>query len=841
MNSFGASSIYFRYKHYLVFLTTLLAMTAVHANPTGGVVTAGSATISQAPNSTVIQQTSQQAILQWNTFNINKGETTKFVQPNSSSVALNRINANQGASTIYGSLQANGQVILINAAGIHFGAGSMVNVAGLIASTSDISNANFLAGNYVFDVPSTIRGASVVNNGTIIASNYGLVALLGSNVSNTGTIQAEMGNVLLGTGNKFTLAFNGDQLINFEVDGAAATGGQISNTGSLIADAGKVMITAQAAQAVLDDVIDMNGVAQANSVAQQNGEIILSSNGTVTISGKISAQGAAVGNTGGSIQVTSDAIQLNNASVNANGNAGGGTISFSAADAANNSFVNLSYNTAVQANALASGTGGTVNVSTANFNLLNSSVSANGSGAGAIGGNIDIAANAVNLWNSHLNATGDLVGGNVDISGVPSSGNMTNSAYINMDSWSSINVNASGADSVIAGSVSLNTNNLYLYGNVTADDNNAGAIGGEISLMGQNLFILPGADVEANAPFLGGTLTIGGNPLSTTSSAASADVYTFFGSYVGAAATGSNGFGGSITISANVVSLGGELDVSGNPYPYITYSGGSSSSFNNMCGGGGYNRGTPTINNSGASGGQINVTGNNITVQTGAYLTAAGNVFGGEISLGNSQYSSALSASLTVNAGSLIDAGSYGTANNPIGGQIQMVANNTYVNGVINASAAANSGSLGGEIEIFAQNNVTIGSFATVLANGAANGGEILVGGDVNGAGTDINAQSTTINFGSLLSASALTNGPGGEVSVWSQQSTYFAGAIIARGGQAGGDGGQVEVSSAGNLTVANTAYVDVSAPHGMAGTYTQGSPTTITQVELFPLFPWLH
>ncbi len=838
MNSFGASSRLFRYQHYLVFLTTLLAITAVHANPTGGSVTAGSATISQAPNSTVITQTSQQAILQWNTFNINKGETTRFVQPNSSAVALNRINANQGASTIYGSLQANGEVILINAAGIHFGAGSMVNVGSLIASTSDISNANFLAGNYVFDVPSTIRGASVTNAGTIIASNYGLVALLGSNVSNSGTIQAEMGNVVLGTGNTFTLAFDGDQLINFEVDGVAAAGGQISNTGALIADAGKVIITAQAAQSVLNDVIDMNGVEQANSVAQQNGEIILSSNGAINVSGKISAQGTAAGTTGGTIQVTADAIQLNDASVNASGNAGGGTVTFSAADASTKSFVNLSYNTAVQANTLASGTGGTIDVNTANFNLLNSSVSANGAGAGAIGGNIEVAANAVNLWNSHLNATGDLVGGNVDISGVAG----TNAAAISMDSWSSINVNAAGSDSVIAGSVSLNTNNLYLYGSVTADDNNAGAIGGEISLMGQNLFILPGADVEANAPFLGGALTIGGNPLSTTSSTTSADVYTFFGSYVGAAATGSNGFGGSINISANVVSLGGELDVSGNPYPYLTYAGGSANNFNTMCGGGSsYNRGTPTINNSGSSGGQINVTGNNITVQSGAYLTAAGNVLGGEISLGNPQYDPALSATLTVNAGSFIDAGSYGTTNNPIGGEIQMVAYNTYVNGVVNASAAANSGSLGGEIEIFAQNNVTIGSFANIAANGAVNGGEILIGGDLNGAGNDINAATTTINVGSVLQASALTNGPGGEVSVWSQQATYFGGAIIARGGQAGGNGGQVEVSSAGALTVANTAYVDVSAPHGMAGTYTQGAPTSVTQVRYFPLFSWLH
>ena len=121
-----------------------------NALPTGGSVAAGSASISQAGSRLSVQQQSSRAIVNWNTFNIGSQAAVNFQQPSTSSVVLNRVSAGGGVSEIYGSLTANGQVFLVNPAGTVFGRGAQVNVGGLVASSLDITNENFLNGNYRF-------------------------------------------------------------------------------------------------------------------------------------------------------------------------------------------------------------------------------------------------------------------------------------------------------------------------------------------------------------------------------------------------------------------------------------------------------------------------------------------------------------------------------------------------------------------------------------------------------------------------------------------------------------------------------------------------------------------
>ena len=320
-----------------VLLTTMAMIGLAQANPEGGSVASGNATIQQAPGSTVIQQNSQQAIINWQSFNIGANESTHFQQP-TNGVALNRINAQQGASQIFGQLSATGQIILVNQAGIYFGPSAHVDVGGIIASTSDISDRNFLAGKYIFDSPSPFN-ASVINAGTIRARDYGLVALAGAGVRNDGMIQANLGNVVLASGNKFTVDMVGDRLINFTVDEAATAAGidqngnklksGVSNSGNVIADGGTILMSAKSAQGVLDQVIDMSGVAQANSVAQKNGEIILQGDteGLVNVTGTLTASGVQAGQTGGKVKVLGNLVALqNNAHVDVSGDAGGGEI-----------------------------------------------------------------------------------------------------------------------------------------------------------------------------------------------------------------------------------------------------------------------------------------------------------------------------------------------------------------------------------------------------------------------------------------------------------------------------------------------------------------------------------
>jgi len=309
------------------------------ANPVVDNIAAGQVNIQQNGNSTVVNQSSQQAIINWQSFNIGQGESTHFNQP-SGGIALNRISPTQGASQIYGQLTATGQIILVNPAGIYFGPSAFVNVGGLVATTHNITDANFLSGNFSFNKVDAYSGA-IVNEGTIIAAQNGLVALVAPGVVNNGMIQASLGKVILASGNAFTMSFDGNGLINFTINEATTTRGRdhngneladgVTNTGSLIANGGTVNVSGKAAAGVLDHVINMEGLAQAQSVYEQNGEIILSADtntandNVIRLAGVLDASGKATGLLGGNVTLTSKYILLDNgANIDVSGNVGGG-------------------------------------------------------------------------------------------------------------------------------------------------------------------------------------------------------------------------------------------------------------------------------------------------------------------------------------------------------------------------------------------------------------------------------------------------------------------------------------------------------------------------------------
>ncbi|MCA8355778.1 two-partner secretion domain-containing protein, partial [Burkholderia cepacia] len=179
-------------------------------------------------------------------------------QPDVKSIALNRVIGTNG-SQIHGQIDANGKVFVVNPNGVVFGAGAQVNVGGLVASTKNISDADFLAGNYRF---SGTSGQSVENAGTIAATEGGSVALLGARVSNTGVIRAKAGRVALGAGNAFTVNFDGNGLLNLQVEGGAMDA-QAHNGGLLSAEGGEVLMTARAANSLLNAVVNNSGTIEA--------------------------------------------------------------------------------------------------------------------------------------------------------------------------------------------------------------------------------------------------------------------------------------------------------------------------------------------------------------------------------------------------------------------------------------------------------------------------------------------------------------------------------------------------------------------------------------------------
>ncbi|WP_051516959.1 filamentous hemagglutinin N-terminal domain-containing protein [Herbaspirillum sp. RV1423] len=289
----------------LAVLEVLAAPLALAA-PTGGVVSSGTGSINSGGGTTTIAQGSDKLAINWDSFSIGRGESVNFVQPSSNSVALNRV-VGSGASEIYGNLTANGKVFLINPNGILFGSGASVNVGGLVASTLNLSDADFMSGKYRF---SGVAG-SVVNQGTITAADGGYVALLGGQVSNQGTLVARLGNVALAAGSDVTLDFAGDGLLGVTVNQGALQA-LAENKQLIRADGGNILLTAKAADSLIQAVVNNQGVIEARTIDASSGRIRLMgdmSNGLVRVGGTLDAS-APVGGNGGFIETSAAQVKI---------------------------------------------------------------------------------------------------------------------------------------------------------------------------------------------------------------------------------------------------------------------------------------------------------------------------------------------------------------------------------------------------------------------------------------------------------------------------------------------------------------------------------------------------
>jgi len=190
-----------------------IALGDVDAAPADGQVTSGAGTINQAGDTTTINQATPNLSLSWGQFNIAPHEVVNFVQPSASAIAVNRI-FDTSATQIMGQLNANGQIYLINPNGIVFGQGSQVNVGGLVASTLNITDDNLNSATKTFSGDGT---GSVINQGKLVATTGGYIALLGNHVSNQGIISAQLGTVALAAGSAMTLTFADNSLVQLQV------------------------------------------------------------------------------------------------------------------------------------------------------------------------------------------------------------------------------------------------------------------------------------------------------------------------------------------------------------------------------------------------------------------------------------------------------------------------------------------------------------------------------------------------------------------------------------------------------------------------------------------------
>ncbi|HEY8609142.1 MAG TPA: filamentous hemagglutinin N-terminal domain-containing protein [Noviherbaspirillum sp.] len=354
---------------------------AAWANPQGAQVVAGQASFSQ--QGAVLSVTnSPGAIINWQSFSIGAGETTRFIQQNAASAVLNRITG-QDPTTILGTLQSNGRVFLVNPNGILFGQGARIDVNGLVASTLNISNEDFLAGKMRFGGGG--QAGNIVNQGAITTPDGGQVYLVAPNIENTGIIHTPKGEVMLVAGHTVQLVDSTNPNLQVVL---SAPDNQAVNIGQILTEGGRASIYGA--------LIRQRGIVSADSaVVGENGKIVFkASRETLLEAGSVtSARGAGKG---GEIQVLGERVGLmGNAGIDASGQAGGGTVlvggDYKGGNAgvqnAKRSFV--SADASIRADAVASGDGGKVIVWGDETTRAYGSISARGGAQGGNGGFVE--------------------------------------------------------------------------------------------------------------------------------------------------------------------------------------------------------------------------------------------------------------------------------------------------------------------------------------------------------------------------------------------------------------------------------------------------------------------
>jgi len=327
---------------------------------------------------------SHNAFLNWQSFNIGAGQTTTFIQPSAASVVWNRIN-DANPSQIYGNLTANGVVVLMNQSGFYFGPNSFVSAAGLVVTTAPVAPMESGSGLF-WQFNGAPPMASIVNYGQLNVGQGGSAFLIANRVENHGTVSAPQGSIGLIAGQEVLLSERPDgRGLSAAVRLPAAS---VDNTGRLVADAGIVALNAQ--------VVNQNGLVQANSIRERSGIIELVASEAVNLgeNSLLSAKGdAAAISDGGRIEVKSAATftDAKSSQINVAGGGQGGNGGFVEISAP----LMASIQSQIDGRASAGGTGGRLLIDPQDIVIGNSG--SGSAGAGTVGSADPPAVGTLNL------------------------------------------------------------------------------------------------------------------------------------------------------------------------------------------------------------------------------------------------------------------------------------------------------------------------------------------------------------------------------------------------------------------------------------------------------------
>src|SRR5690554_1010598 len=425
----------------------ILSATPAFAAPAGGKVVGGDGSIDQSGLNTTIRQQTDRMAIDWQSFNVAADEKVKFIQPGSSSVALNRVLSHTG-SEIHGQIEANGHILLVNPNGVFFGENSRINVGGIIASGLHIDPNDFMNGEFTLTAIEGTDG-KVINSGILNASTGGSVTLVGQQVKNEGLISAKLGAVNLAAGKEAVITFDASGLVGVRVtqevlQDELGIDAAVINSGEINAEGGRILLSASTSQDIFSQAVNHGSLNSATSVAVHEdgsftlgagadvvntGNLSVSSTSSgagqivligenITTSGNIHADAASTNagqielhnvdttlitdsanitakatpaGKGGDVKILGNKVGLlDNARINASGANGGGEILFGGDESGNNvrirnaDFIYLGENSKVSADAVLNGNGGKLITFASDTARIYGELSARG---GALGGN----------------------------------------------------------------------------------------------------------------------------------------------------------------------------------------------------------------------------------------------------------------------------------------------------------------------------------------------------------------------------------------------------------------------------------------------------------------------
>ncbi|MDB6064992.1 MAG: hypothetical protein JWR26_1200, partial [Pedosphaera sp.] len=835
------------FLHYLCLPALCLCATNhLHANPVGGQVQAGNVTFgSSLPGTMIINQLSQNAIINWNDFSIAAGETTRFIQPSASAGVLNRV-ISSNPSLLFGSLQANGHVYLINQNGILVGPGGSVNTGGFVASALDINDASFLSGGTL-----TLSGRStamVKNQGSIQALG-GDVFLIGHQVENSGSILAPQGTVGLAAGSTIQLVQSGQERISVLAGNGDAPQANVgvNNLGTIQATTAELKAAGGNIYAL---AINNGGAIRATSLVNENGRIVLKSTGgniansgtlsaqnangsggsiildgghnatlpaTVTSSGTIDVSGTGVGTKGGNVQLVGDYVGLlGNAAVNASGNGGGGTVLIggdlhganSAVQDAQRTFVDTGAS--INTDALVSGNGGKVVVWSDEVTRFYGEITSRGGSQSGNGGSLEVSSSGQLEFDGTVNtlAPNGTIGNllldphdlTVTATGTPGS---IPTGFNNPTA----NGNSSVNDATV--STALNTSDVTLYANNDITLNRNANIN---STSSHGLTMRAGDSIIFGDIGGGATVSVGGSFTATfnDSGATSAD------RDAGAANFTMNN-GSSITAPGGISIQGGTLAANANGATTVNANTGDIiltilSTASGTAGASGGN--ISVVDNAPGTSGNITVLGNINSGGANNGAGAGGN--GGTITLN-------ASGTLTVN-GALGSTGGNGTGGDGGSGGIVALTGGSGITLNQNVTTLGGTGTANG---IAAAINLNAASGGVAQTGGTLVGASLALAGGGTFSLTDannVNALSGTVagaiayHDANALTVNALSAGSGninvstttGDLNVAGAVTTTGNASLTASGGNIVNGGGKV--SANGVTLAANGANGSVAA-----------------------------